>query len=44
MFISIAIIKEERNLKMYCTLRLRTLQTMDFDTNVIKIGGKLSKL
>ena len=41
MFISNAIIKGERNLKMYCALQLRTLQTMDFDINLIKIGGKL---
>ena len=38
------ILKGERNLKRYCALKQRNLQTMNFDTNLIKIGGKLSKL
>ena len=36
--------KGERNLKMSSALKERTLQTMNFDTILIKIGGKLSKL
>ena len=37
-------IKGERNHKAFCTLKKRALQTMNFDTNLIKIGGELRKL
>ena len=38
------VVKGEHNLKAYRVAKYRTLQTMDFDTNLIKIGGKLRKL
>ena len=37
-------VKGEHNLKAYCALKLRTLQTMNFDTNLIKFHGELRKL
>ena len=40
---SLKSVKGERNLIRYCALKLRTLQTMNFDTHLINIGGKLSK-
>ena len=38
------ILKGEHSHKRYCALKERTLQTMNFDTNLIKVSGKLSKL
>ena len=37
-------IKGERNLNAYWAPKLRPLQTMNFDTNLIKIGGELWKV
>ena len=39
---SLYFLKGERNIKRYCALKYRTLQAMNFDTNLIKIGEKLS--
>ena len=38
------LVKGERNVKTYCASKWRTLQTMNFYTNLIKIGGELRKL
>ena len=35
------VFKGERNLKAYCASKSNTLQTMNFDTNLIKIDGEL---
>ena len=37
-------VKGERNLKAYCASKWRTVQTMNFDTNLNKIGVELRKL
>ena len=37
-------VKGERNLIAYCVSKKRALQTMNFDTNFIKIGVELRKL
>ena len=37
-------IKKERNLNVYCASKQRTLQSMNFDTNLIKISGELRNL
>ena len=36
--------KGKRKLNAYCASKKRTLHSMNFDTNLIKIGGELRKL
>ena len=38
------LLKGEHKLKAYFASKQRNLQTMNFDTNLIKIGGELRKI
>ena len=38
------LLKGKCNFKSYCVSKERALQTLNFDTNVIKIDGELRKL